>query len=206
MSYIADNCTFGFYTKDVARRFPVVTCGDEDLDEFFSYDAFLQQKELLCKNFFFYEGTTDNGRIVAVFTLSNDSIKKIPNNRKKKIEKNIDRNKHYFSYPAVMIGRLGVSTEFQNRHIGGEILDFIKAWFLDPLNKTGCRFLLVDSYKTERNLHFYERNGFEYLFGSEEQEKEFRGMNPERELKTRLMYFDLKVLVGKDDAHNDTLK
>lgn len=195
MSYIADHCTFALYNKETAKRFSPLVCGDEDLDEFFSCDAFLQQDELLCKNFFFYEDDCAENKIVAAFTLSNDSIKKIPGSRKRKIEKDIDRNKHYFSYPAVMIGRLGVSKDYQDRHIGGEILDFIKAWFLDPLNKTGCRFLLVDSYKTARNLHFYERNGFEYLFGSEEQEKEFRGMKPERELATRLMYFDLKILL-----------
>ncbi len=50
-----------------------------------------------------------------------------------------------------MIGRLGVSVDMQGNHIGAELLNFIKAWFLDPLNKTCCRFLLVDSYKTDRN-------------------------------------------------------
>ena len=30
-------------------------------------------------------------------------------------------------------------------HVEGDRLSFIKAWFVDPLNKTGCRFLLVDS-------------------------------------------------------------
>lgn len=197
MSFIEEKCRFAIYSEETARAFPVVSCGDEDLDEFFAKDSFLQEQELLCKNYCFY--TIENGekKIVAVFTLSNDSIKKIPNSRKKKIEKSIDRSKHYFSYPAVMIGRLGVASDFQNLHIGGEILDFVKAWFLDPKNKTGCRFILVDSYKTSRNLHFYERNGFEYLFSTEEQEKEFRGMKKEHELKTRLMYFDLKVLLPK---------
>lgn len=196
MSFIGERCKFVIYTEDFASRCPSVNCGDEDLDEFFAEDAFLQERELLCKNYCFYTEEDGKREIVAVFTLSNDSIKKIPNSRKKKIEKDIDRSKHYFSYPGVMIGRLGVAKEFQNLHIGGEILDFIKAWFLNPMNKTGCRFLLVDSYKTERNLHFYERNGFEYLFSSEEQEKEFRGMKTERELKTRLMYFDLKLLLA----------
>lgn len=197
MSFIGEKCKLAIYTENFACQCSPVVCCDEDLDEFFAQDAFLQERELLCKNYCFYIEREEKKVIVAVFTLSNDSIKKIPNSRKKKIEKDIDRSKHYFSYPGVMIGRLGVANEFQNLHIGGEILDFIKAWFLDPMNKTGCRFLLVDSYKTERNLHFYERNGFEYLFSSEEQEKEFRGMKPDRELKTRLMYFDLKVLLAR---------
>lgn len=196
MSFIWEKCNLAIYTEKFACQSSPVACGDEDLDEFFAQDAFLQERELLCKNYCFYIEREGEKVIVAVFTLSNDSIKKIPNSRKKKIEKDIDRSKHYFSYPCVMIGRLGVAKEFQNLHIGSEILDFIKAWFLDPMNKTGCRFLLIDSYKTERNLHFYEHNGFEYLFSSEEQEKEFRDMKPDRELKTRLMYFDLKVLLA----------
>ena len=71
------------------------------------------------------------------FTLSNDSIKKIPGSRKKKVKKNIPRG----------------------------------------------------------NLAFYERNGFNYLFSTEEQEREFRGLKPECLLNSRLMYFDLIELV-----------
>jgi hypothetical protein len=32
------------------------------------------------------------------------------------IEKNIPREKIYSSYPAVMIGRLGISLDFQSKH------------------------------------------------------------------------------------------
>ena len=94
--------------------------------------------------------------------------------------------------------RLGISTDFQSQHLGSDVLSFIKAWFVDPLNKTGCRFLLVDSYNKERNLAFYERNGFNYLFNTEEQEREFRGIKPERPLNSRLMYFDLIELIRKE--------
>lgn len=194
MSFLLEQCEFFRFTKEMKDVYGIFDCGDEDLNEFFSQDAFLQQNELLCKNYCFVTETEGEKRIIAAFTLSNDSIKKIPNSRKKKIEKSIDRSKHYFSYPSVMIGRIGVSVDMQGNHIGEELLNFIKAWFLDPLNKTGCRFLLVDSYKTDRNLHFYEKNGFDYLFSSEQQEKEFRNISIDKELKTRLMFFDLKLL------------
>ena len=166
------------------------------MDEFFILDAFLQSEELLCKNYCFVLDE-DPTTIVAAFTLSNDSIKKIPGSRKKKVEKNIPREKLYSSYPAVMIGRLGISSDFQGQHIGSDINSFIKAWFVDPLNKTGCRFLLVDSYNKENNLSFYQYNGFNYLFSTEEQEREFRGIKPERPLNSRLMYFDLIELVRR---------
>lgn len=196
MSFIQEKCSFGFFTRQKADNCKPFHCGDDDLDEFFIQDAFLQSEELLCKNYCFVLDE-DPSTIVAAFTLSNDSIKKIPGSRKKKVEKNIPREKLYSSYPAVMIGRLGISTDFQGQHIGSDIISFIKAWFVDPLNKTGCRFLLVDSYNKENNLAFYQRNGFNYLFSTEEQEREFRGIKPERPLNSRLMYFDLIELVRR---------
>ena len=56
--------------------------------------------------------------------------------------KNISHEKHYSLYPTVMIERLGIDVHFQKLHIGTEMLIFIKACFLDLLNKTGCRFIL----------------------------------------------------------------
>ena len=196
MSFIQEKCSFGFLTRQKADNCKPFHCGDDDLDEFFIQDAFLQSEELLCKNYCFVLDEAPS-TIVAAFTLSNDSIKKIPGSRKKKVEKNIPREKLYSSYPAVMIGRLGISSDFQGQHIGSDIISFIKAWFVDPLNKTGCRFLLVDSYNKENNLTFYQRNGFNYLFSTEEQEREFRGIKPERPLNSRLMYFDLIELVKR---------
>ena len=96
-----------------------------------------------------------------------------------------------------MIGRLGISQDFQSKHLGSDVLSFIKAWFVDPLNKTGCRFLLVDSHNKERNLKFYQNNEFKFLFSTEEQEREFCGLGPDKPLNSRLMYFDLIELKKK---------
>ena len=74
----------------------------------------------------------------------------------------------------------------------------IKKQLKDTLkNKTGCRFVLVDSYNQEKNFKFYERNGFKFLFSSEEQEREFRDLKLDRPLITRLMYFDLIELLNR---------
>ena len=56
------------------------------------------------------------------------------------------------------------------------MLNYIKFWFTD-VNKTGCRFITVDSYKSA--VGFYKKNGFDFL--SKEDEGQI----------TRLMYFDL---------------
>ncbi len=200
MNFLQQNCRFGFYSQGRASLCKSFKCGDKDLDDFFTEDAFLQSEELLCKNYCF-SLVDDPTQLVAVFTLSNDSIKKIPGSRKKKVEKNIPREKIYSSYPAVMIGRLGISQDFQSKHLGSDVLSFIKAWFVDPLNKTGCHFLLVDSYNKERNLKFYQNNEFKFLFSTEEQEREFRCLGHDKPLNSRLMYFDLIELKRKQTGN-----
>ena len=94
-------------------------------------------------------------------------------------------------YPAVLIGRLGVNCDLKNNHIGTEMMDFIKSWFIDPLNKTGCRFIVVDAYKDEDCMSYYLKNGFNYLFSSDEQEALNIYNDENKTLETRFMYFDL---------------
>ena len=73
-------------------------------------------------------------------------------------------------------------------------MDFIKSWFIDTNNKTGCRFLVVDAYNEPIALKYYSNNGFEFLFSNEDQEKKYMGISADKQLITRLMYFDLIVL------------
>jgi hypothetical protein len=105
-------------------------------------------------------------------------------------------------YPGVLIGRLAVASKFSNKGIGSEVLDFIKIWFLNDENKTGCRFAIVDAKNEPNILHFYKRNSFKTLFPHEidedlytkppkdENERSERKTNP-RKLYTRLMFCDL---------------
>jgi hypothetical protein len=53
----------------------------------------------------------------------------------------------------------------------------------------------VDAYNKNTPISFYKKNGFEYIFHSEEQEKEYRHINGDYPLNTRLMYFDLIRLI-----------
>ena len=139
----------------------------------------------------------DPSVIICAFTLSNDSVRvdHLPNSRKKKINDAIPHEKQMRRYPAVLIGRLGVNIRFAGTGVGAELMDFIKRWFVQPDNKTGCRYLAVDSYNVKSALGFYEKNGFRYLFSTEEQEAHNSGLH--LPLKTRYMYFDLLDVVGK---------
>ncbi|MGB0431455.1 MAG: N-acetyltransferase [Bacteroidia bacterium] len=179
-------------------------CGNTDLNEFFKVDAPNYTAQLLGKTYGFAL-TTDPRQVVGVFTISNESIKvqDLPNSRKKKINKRIPRTKQFKSYPATLLGRLGINKAFQGGGEGGagdQIIDFVKYWFVDPKNKTGCRFLVVDAYNTDKVISFYKRTGFQEVFSSDEQEFEYHHTDDEfepKKVKTRLLSFDLIQLLEK---------
>lgn len=85
------------------------------------------------ENIFLCHGKSGKDEIVCVFTLANDSIKAalIPNASRNKIQRKIPNSKRTRSYPAVLIGRLGVAKNFQgtNDGIGSQAIDYIISWF-----------------------------------------------------------------------------
>jgi hypothetical protein len=199
MGFLQNACTFSVLSQDLLESCNPFDCGHNDLNEFFTYDSQNYSNQLLGKSYCFLLDENPK-EIVCAFTISNDSIKTnfLPNNRKKRVNKEIPRVKHFKSYPAVLIGRLGVSSKYKKNGLGKELMDFIKSWFIDEENKTGCRFVVVDSYNEEIPLAYYQKNSFEFLFSSPEQEKEYMGLSKDYQLKTRLMYFDLIVLSPYD--------
>jgi GNAT superfamily N-acetyltransferase len=194
-TFLEESCTFRSYDSKSLSYCNYFDCNHEDLNDFFSKDSINYSNELLGKTYCF---TLDENpkEIVAAFTISNDSIKtlNLPNARKKAVQKNIPRGKIMRSYPAVLIGRLGVAKKIARQGMGSEVMDFIKAWFVNTSNKTGCRFIVVDAYNTPEPLKFYAKNGFSTIFTTEDQEKEYLGLDKIDELNTRLMFFDLITL------------
>ena len=148
----------------------VFDCEDEDLNDFFCKDAVTHQTHFLSKT---YYCTDDNGEIVVMFSVCNDSIK-LPEDRKKIFPK----NKWFKSYSAVKLARLGVSSKFKRKGIGTQAIDFLKCLFVVG-NKAGCRFLTVDAYNKEETLSFYKRNGFAHL------------TEKDKSKETRTMFLDL---------------
>lgn len=187
---ISQHCVRINLTEEVSSS--DFSCGDDDLDDFFHNHALLYAKERLGKTYVFVNN--DTSEIVAFFTVSNDSIKTtfIPKNSTNRVQRKIPGLKHLRTYPAVLIGRLGVSMSYQGKGfmIGRQIVNFIKLWFLDDDNKTGCRFLVVDAYNKPDALSFYERNGFKYLYASEEDERKATQVDSGT-IHTRLMFLDL---------------
>ena len=172
------------------------SCGEEDLDEFFAVDFANYTRQLFGKTYVFLDND-DPRNIACAFTVANASIftNYLPNARRKKVGHDVPHEKRDLIYPAVLIGRLSVNSKYRHQHIGSQLMDYIKAWFTDEQNKTGCRYLVVDAYNKPQPLEYYQRNGFAFMFSTEEQEREYRKIKVDAPLDTRLMFFDLINIV-----------
>lgn len=191
---LADDCIFTRLNQEVLNHCGPFSCGDSDLDDFFANDAVAYAKDLMGKSYCWVL-KSDISRIVGMITLANAGIQTthLQSNPKRKINNRIAYHKRGRTYPAVLIGRLGVDSQFQGSkyQVGAQIMEFVKNWFVDDDNKTGCRFVLVDAVNNDHTLHYYERNGFKPLFPRIEDEKDFYGIPQEDNLRTRMFYFDL---------------
>jgi len=152
-------------------------CGDSDLTEFFLNDAIPHKRELIGVTYFFYDKSSNLA--ISFFTVSNDAI------RTDSFKNDLPEGKRYSFYPAVKIGRFGVNKEFQGQGIGTQMMSYIK-WFFASTNKTGCRFLTVDSYNKPEILKFYNKKN-EFTFLSEKDTNK----------QTRTMKYDLKLYSNK---------
>jgi GNAT superfamily N-acetyltransferase len=197
LGFLLEHCSLNKLTDLVLKNSQEFDCGNLDLNDFFSKDACLYNAELLGKTYCFIEDDNTSS-IVCAFTVANDSIKKtlLPRAQDKRVSELIPFPKRAASYPAVLIGRLGVNVNYKRKGIGKELMNFLKSWFGEELNKTGCRFIVVDAYNEQEPLAYYHSCGFKFLFRNEEEEREYTKEHlPEgTSLNTRLMYFDLILL------------
>ena len=165
-------------------------CGDADLNEFFNYDAIKYRQQMLSETYFYRHKSS--GKIVCAFSFSASGIKTadLPGSRRKKVKEYIPREKTLKLYPGMLIGRLGVATEFSKQGIGSQLIKAIKAFCY--IQFPGCvRFLLVDAYNAPTVIRFYQKNDFAEVFSTEEQEKDAYKQFPSELLQTRYMFFDM---------------
>lgn len=201
------SCSFSRLTPELLKNCKPFKCGNKDLDDFFAKDSFLYGEKLLGKTYVFRLKEFPN-KIVAAFTLSNDSvrIKQLFPEDMAKIEYVTENGeKNLRRYPGVLVGRLGINSEFAKQGFGSAVMTFIKTWFRSDENKTGCRFIIVDAVNSSDVLRYYQRNGFKFLYGSDENEAKALGINVKmlgkNPLRTRLMYYDL---IDLDDKIGET--
>jgi len=165
-------------------------CGNADLNDFFNHDAIEYKRQMLSQTCFFRD--KNSGTVVCAFSFSASSIKTsdLPGSRRKKVKEHVPREKSLKSYPGILIGRLGVATEFNGQGVGSQLIDFIKDFCLFNYPDF-VRFLLVDAYNEPDVIRFYQKNKFTPVFSTEEQEKETYRQTPSETLQTRYMFYDL---------------
>jgi len=173
-------------------------CGDKDLADFFNVDADNFNRQLLGYSYCF-RLNKNPVEIVCAFTVANSSVnaRHLPGSRKKKLTERVPFEKRLKNYPAALIGRLGVNKNYSGQGIGTGLITYIKHLIANPTNTCACRYLTVDAYNNPATVRFYETNGFQPLFSTEQQEKEHIGLPTADELKTRIMFFDLIRLYDK---------
>ena len=193
-------CTLEVLNKEILDECESFLCGDEDMDEFFYNDALNYTRFRMGKTYCFR--LIENPKIiVAFFTVSNDSIRifDLGSSKKNRMWKEIsNREKRLSRYPGILIGRLAISKNYANQGFGSDVVRFVKEWFVDNDNKSGCRLAIVDAKNSKNVISFYEKNGFKCLFNTETDEYKYMHMHEKEtetevveKLKTRLMYCDL---------------
>ena len=96
MGFLKENCIFSLLSQWLLESCNPFDCGHGDLNDFFINDSQNYSGQLLGKSYCFILDENPK-EIVCAFTVSND--------------------KQLRSYPAVLIGRLGVSDKFkEERH------------------------------------------------------------------------------------------
>ena len=165
-------------------------CGDEELNDFFNHKALPFKEQLLAMTCFFRHDISN--KVVCAFSLSPNALKAkdLPNSRQKKVKQLVPREKTMQSYPAFLIGRFGVSIEFNGQGIGSQLMNYIKGYCIDKFPDF-CRFLVIDAYNSSSVLGFYQKNNFSTVFSTEEQERKAYNMKSEEFLQTRYLFYDM---------------
>ena len=165
-------------------------CGNADLNDFFNRDAILYKRQMLSRTYFFRH--KNSGKVVCAFSFSASSIKTadLPGSRRKKVREYVPREKSLKSSPGILIGRMGVSSEFSGQGAGSQLIDIIKDFCIFRFPDF-VRFLLVDAYNEPAVIGFYQKNQFTAVFSTEEQEKKSYQQPPAEPLQTRYMFYDL---------------
>ena len=211
MGYLLDNCRFGRLTSEIINQCQPYTCSkNADIDSFFhdhTRDNYRDYRlEMMGTTHCFFTDEKDNTtqpKMVCAFSLSNSSLRTdiLPQNRRNRLNRSIPNAKRRFQYPAILIGELCVFDGFGHKtfgyNIADEMMNLIKTIAIDPDNNSSSRYLIVDALNSPEVIEYYKRNGFEFLFASDEEEIEHLRSGHSSDVqncRTRLMFFDLVVL------------
>lgn len=160
-----------FYLMPLSKSDLSLFSCDFELEEYFRNDAKDTEDELISKHYLLHR--KDIPEPLVGFSISNNRIQACPD-----IDQTISYNAQHKAYPAILIGKFATHSDHLRKGYGKIAIDLIKSWFITN-NKTGCRFVIVDSRKDAVN--FYKKCEFE----------EYPVQDSKSE--TDLLYFDLRA-------------
>jgi predicted N-acetyltransferase YhbS len=123
--------------------------GDHDLDEFIRDDAAPLEARDVTRVYVAEAGSVLVGYIALV---ADTLVLKSPE------RKRMDLGRAPKNVPAIKIGRLAVSTDWQERGIGSALIDLAYQRAVRARASVGCRLLTVDAYPAKED--WYSRRGF----------------------------------------------
>ena len=142
------------------------TCNKKEIDQFIHEQAQnFQNQQLGITYLFSFESD-----LIGFATLCMGHVNKQKMLLEDRLQKSIS------SYPALLIGQLGVSVKYQNMGVGKYICNFCFSLAVRFSQRVGCRFLVVNAL--ESAVDFYENYGFTL---APDQEKQ----------KQKLMFLDI---------------
>lgn len=169
------------------------TSGNIDLDNFFHNEVFICTKYAYITSYCVKE----KGEIIALFTLSNDSIVLPSVIAKEEFIEEVasmgifkeysDIFRMQTSFPAINIGHLAVRKDIQGSGIGSMILAYVINTFSGNI-PAGCQFITVDALNNPNTNKFYIMNGFTY-----------QTLNDSAS-STRRMYLPINIVSEFDDG------
>lgn len=130
----------------------IFDCGNQDLNDFLKEDVDAHYEERLAQTMLILH----RNKLIGFFCLLTDSISL------GEAEAELFRRKgiNYRSFPAVKIGRLGISKGYQRKGVGLLAVKVIAGLASRAQKHFGCRFLTVDSKPDTQAIAFWEGIGF----------------------------------------------
>jgi len=141
-------------------------CGHNDLNEFLKEDSLLQSECMFNSTYL----AIYNNEIIGFFTLLTDRIK--IKDLEEEYQEKFKNKVSYNEFPAIKIGRLGVSSLFRKKGVGTYLLQMIFERSIELSKKVGFRFVTIDVFIS--SYYFYKKNNCIDSFSNEKLEKEFK--------------------------------
>lgn len=220
MGFLLERCLFDRLSSDIIKQCKTYVCEKDDkIDAFFHDDTKDNysdyENEMMGFSHCFFTDS-DSPEMVCAFSLSNTALRTapLPKPRRNRFNKKIPNAKRRAQYPAILIGQLCVFDKYAHMGIGKELMDLIKTIAINPDNNCAARYLVVDAVNEPKVISYYQDNGFQFLFSTDEEELEclhelpqerwFKKIvrvlsgnkKPVYKCSTRLMYYDLILLNG----------